>query len=79
MINARGWIVILFVAILCLAASRSHAGGSIVPRHQRPGRVNCIVIRDFVAMVGKDEAEKLARDAGASDARVAAAKECLKG
>jgi hypothetical protein len=33
--------------------------------------------RDVVAIVGAAEAEKMARDAGASEARIAAAKRCL--
>jgi hypothetical protein len=36
------------------------------------------VARDVVAIVGAAEAEKMARDAGASEARIAAAIRCLK-
>jgi hypothetical protein len=48
------------------------------PRHARPGRITCTVVRDFVAMVGKEEAERMARSTGASDAKIEAARRCLR-
>jgi hypothetical protein len=55
------------------------ASADIIPRHQRPARITCTVVRDFVAMVGKEEAERMARSTGASDAKIEAARRCLRG
>ena len=51
---------------------------SIDIRHQAPGRAACMVVREFVEMVGVAEAERMAREAGASEPRLAAARRCLK-
>lgn len=48
------------------------------PRHARPARVTCTVVRDFVALVGKEEAERMARSTGASDAKIEAARRCVR-
>jgi hypothetical protein len=76
MINSRGVFVLIILALLCFAASKSHADP--MPRHQRPGPTTCEVVRQFVAMVGTQQAEKLARESGQSDARIAAARKCLQ-
>jgi hypothetical protein len=75
MMNKRGWAALAILALLCFAASKSHADP--IPRHQRPGPTTCQVVRDFVAMVGPAKAEQMAREAGQSDARIAAARKCL--
>jgi hypothetical protein len=75
-INSRGFVALIILALLCFAASKSHAE-PILPRHQRPGPTTCQVVRDFVAMVGPVKAEQMAREAGQSDARIAAARKCL--
>lgn len=64
--------------LLALTVSAHATETSIDIRHQSPGRTTCTVVREFVAMVGAAEAERMARAAGASDARLAAAKRCLK-
>lgn len=69
------------VAVILLALiTQVHAEDAkpIQPRHQSPGGVTCKVVRDFVAVVGPERAEKIARDGGASDARIAAARKCLQ-
>lgn len=78
--NIRGWSVLAILSLFAIgiAQSRAEEMKSIQPRHQSPGPSNCQVVRDFVAMVGPEQAEKLARDAGASDARIAAARRCMK-
>jgi hypothetical protein len=75
-IPIRGWAALAILALLCFAASKSHADP--MPRHQRPGPTTCEVVRQFVAMVGAEQAEKMARDAGASEARLAEARRCLE-
>jgi len=77
MMNKRGWAALAILALLCFAASKSHAK-PITPRHQRPGPANCQVVRDFVALVGPVKAEQMAREAGQSDARIAAGRKCLE-
>jgi hypothetical protein len=76
LIPFRGWAALAILALLCFAASKSHADP--MPRHQRPGPTTCEVVRQFVAMVGPQQAEKLARESGQSDARIAAARKCLQ-
>lgn len=80
MIPPRGWAALAILALLCFAASKSRAEDTkpIQPRHQSPGGNTCQVVRDFVAMVGPVQAEKLARESGQSDARIAAARKCLQ-
>jgi hypothetical protein len=80
LIPLRGWAALAILALLCFAASKSHAEDTkpIQPRHQSPGALTCKVVRDFVAIVGPEQAEKIARDGGASDARIAAARKCLQ-
>jgi hypothetical protein len=77
--NMRSWSALAILALLC-AASKSHAEDAkpIQPRHQSPGAENCKVVRDFVAMVGTVKAEQMAREAGASEGRLAAARRCLQ-
>lgn len=81
MIPPRGWAALAILALLCFGASKSHAEGSkpIQLRHQSPGPTTCQVVREFVAMVGPAKAEQMAREAGQSDARIAAARKCLEG
>jgi hypothetical protein len=50
--------------------------GPITPRHQR--HISCTAVRDFVAAVGREEAERMARATGASDAKIEAARRCLR-
>lgn len=80
MINSRGILVLILLALLCFAAGKSRAEDTkpIQPRHQSPGGNTCQVVRDFVAMVGPLQAEKIARESGQSDARIAAARKCLQ-
>lgn len=78
--NARGWAALAILALLCFAASKSHADErSILPRHQRPGPITCKVVRGFVDLLGSaDEAEKFARAKGATEVQLAAARKCLQ-
>lgn len=81
MIGTRGCIVLAALALFAAFLSQSHAEEqkpSIHLRHMSPGRPACTVVRDFVALVGPDKAEQMARDAGASDARITAARRCIK-
>jgi len=79
LIPPRGWAALAILALLCFAASKIHADEQpIMARHQRPGPTTCQVVRDFVAMVGPAKAEQMARDAGASEARLVAARRCMK-
>lgn len=80
MINMRGWAALAILALLCFAASKSHAEETkpIQPRHQSPGGTTCKVVRDFVAMFGTERAEQMAREAGASEARIEAGRRCMK-
>jgi hypothetical protein len=61
-------------AILLLLSSAA----DITPRHQRPGRITCAMVRDFVALMGQEQAERMARSTGASDAKIQAARRCLR-
>jgi hypothetical protein len=65
-----------FAIVLLLS---SPAAADITPRHQRPGRITCAMVRDFVALMGQEQAERMARSTGASDAKIAAARRCLRG
>jgi predicted DNA-binding protein (UPF0251 family) len=51
---------------------------SIEVRHQRPVAVSCASVREVVVSVGEAEAERLARMLGATEARLAAARRCIK-
>lgn len=75
MISYRGWAVLIILALMALGISQSRAAPTF--RRQAPTQT-CAAVREFVAMVGAAEAEKVARNAGASDAQIAAAKRCLK-
>ncbi len=77
MINARGFATLAIIALVSLAACRSRAEEA-TQSHQRPGRITCETVRAFVAMVGPEKAEKMAREAGASEDRLAAARRCMK-
>ncbi len=81
MIPLRAWIIPFLAAVILIAAgikARADDSPPINVRHQRPGKITCKIIRDFVAVVGEVEAEKMARASGASDARIEAARKCLK-
>lgn len=79
MINARGLAVLVFVAVLATGLAHStEPKPSIQPRHQSPGGTTCTVVREFVTLMGEAKAEQMAREAGASEARLAAARKCLK-
>ena len=81
MINARGLAVLLALALLAFGITQSRAAEDKPPiaiRHQAPGHVTCQVIRDFVAMVGPEKAEQMAKASGQSEERIAAGRRCLR-
>jgi hypothetical protein len=79
MINIRGCTALACFALLATGLAHStEPKRSIQPRHQSPGGTTCTVVREFVTLMGEAKAEAMAREAGASEARLAAARKCLK-
>ena len=78
--NRRGWAALAILALLAfgMAKSRAEEQPHINIRHQSPGATTCTVVREFVALVGPERAEQMAREAGASEARIVAGRKCLK-
>lgn len=74
MINRRGIIVLLYASAimlgLWLGARHGYSAEAETPFCQK--------VRLAVEKVGEERAEQMARAAGASEARIAAAKACLK-
>ena len=71
MINARGiWLVLFAMLILLMAFSGAHAADAPVASY-------CQQIREVVSSIGKEEAERLARNYGATEQQIAEAKACL--
>jgi hypothetical protein len=71
----KRWIILMSaIVMLTLPAAADPA----TPGNRRPGRITCTVVRDYVALVGIDAAEKMARATGASDARIEAGRRCLR-
>ena len=73
---ARGFVLTLLLALS--AQANAAETKSIDLRQHIHGRTTCAVVREVVAMIGAAETERMAREAGASEARIASAKRCLK-
>jgi hypothetical protein len=71
-------ISMLVIIALCILFGTVYGAEakSIEVRHQRP--VSCASVREVVVSVGEAEAERLARMLGATEARLAAARRCIK-
>lgn len=71
MISGRGWLVV-FAAAGLFAMVCSHAKAADKPR------LSCWMVRQAAKIYKPDDLERMAKEAGLSDADIAQAKRCLQ-
>jgi hypothetical protein len=69
-------IATVIILIATFAHAQDNQQDAIAAMKRRPGKITCAMVKMAVNVVGAEEAERLARKDGASEARIAKWKRC---